>query len=58
VSQLASGTAEDVQESATVISGLAAMAETLQAIIADLGGGEPEPALAGQACGPNLEVVQ
>ncbi|WP_316899667.1 HAMP domain-containing methyl-accepting chemotaxis protein [Pseudodesulfovibrio indicus] len=41
VSRLASDTAEAVQESATAISGLTAMAESLQAIIGDLNSGEP-----------------
>jgi len=43
VSRLASGTAEDVQEAASVIAGLADMAETLQTIIGHLGGEEMEP---------------
>jgi methyl-accepting chemotaxis protein len=58
VSRLASGTAEDVQEAASVIAGLADMAETLQAIIGHLGSGEREQVLPGHAEGRKLEVVQ
>ncbi|WP_338667360.1 methyl-accepting chemotaxis protein [Pseudodesulfovibrio methanolicus] len=43
VSRLVAGTAEDVQEAASAIAGLAAMAESLQGIIGRLGGDEREP---------------
>ena len=60
VSRLASNTAEDVQEAATVIAGLADMAETLQAIIGHLGGEEHEPegVLPEHAAGSKLGAVQ
>jgi methyl-accepting chemotaxis protein len=60
VSRLASATAEDVQQAASVIAGLADMAETLQAIIGHLGGDEREPerVLSCQAEGSKLGVVQ
>ena len=60
VSQLASATAEAVQESAAAIAGLAAMAETLQAIIGDLSGEEQEleEALPASARGDGLDAVQ
>ncbi|MGE4421016.1 MAG: methyl-accepting chemotaxis protein [Pseudodesulfovibrio sp.] len=60
VSRLASGTAEDVQQSASAIAGLAAMAETLQAIIGHLSNDEEESAgaPAGHVFGRKLEAVQ
>ncbi|OIQ51991.1 Methyl-accepting chemotaxis protein 4 [Pseudodesulfovibrio hydrargyri] len=60
VSRLASATAEDVQQAASVIAGLADMAETLQAIIGHLGGEERESerVLPGKAESRKLGAVQ
>ncbi|EGB14144.1 methyl-accepting chemotaxis sensory transducer [Pseudodesulfovibrio mercurii] len=54
VSRLVSTTAEEVQESASAIAGLAAMAQTLQTIIGTLGGDGPSggDGAAGRQSGP------